>query len=172
MGSKKCEFEYPLKWESILNIIDTNRLHCLRRSDEQQQIYMQYLEDMKKHWVHPLDHVLHTKFQFAKVVSSSVNNSTLYEASPKIYHHETTRIQLCRNDYPYHLENNIQHWVLWKLSKEPITPEEIRDAKQQLHTNQTSVIATAHWVNPPHLKSLPEIDHVHIVCLLSTTSSA
>ena len=177
-----CEFEplsEPLKWDQILHIITSNRLHLLRRSKEQQAEYVKYFEEMKKHWAHPVDHVLHSKFDFGK---RKVRNSTalqtedvneLYEASPSLKEVTEVRTKLCKNEFPYYFEENVEHWVLWKL-KDGITNQEIQDAKDKLHTISSEqgggkkLVASAHWVNPPHLKSLPEIDHVHIVCLVSS----
>lgn len=168
-----CNFDYPLSWESILHIISTNRLHCLQRSKEQQQSYIQYLEEMKRCWIHPVDHILHTKFQFSKVALRSTeeeeeSSKLIYEASPKLGQVSESIIKLCPNEYPYHMEENIQHWVLWKLL-EPISHKEIHEAKQKLRNQHKTIIDTAHWVNPSHLKSIPEIDHVHIVCLHSNS---
>lgn len=171
--SEKCDFNYPLSWDSILQIISTNRLHCLRRSTEQQQTYVQYLEEMKIRWVHPVDHILHTKFQFERVVigadaQEKEESSIRYEASPKLHQVSESIIKLCPNDFPYHLEENVKHWVLWKLLK-PISHQEIHEAKQKLRNQHQSIVDIAHWVNPPNLKSIPEIDHVHIVCLFSSS---
>jgi hypothetical protein len=171
-NSVECGFNYPLSWESILQIISTNRLHCLRRSTEQQKIYLQYLDEMKVRWVHPVDHILHTKFQFERVVTGAEDRVKedlfiRYEASPKLHQVSDSIIKLCPNDFPYHLEENVRHWVLWKLL-EPISHQEIHEAKQKLRNQHKLIVDIAHWVNPPNLKSIPEIDHVHIVCLFSS----
>jgi hypothetical protein len=171
--SVECGFNYPLSWESILQIISTNRLHCLRRSTEQQKIYLQYLDEMKIRWVHPVDHILHTKFQFERVaigseVQEKEDSSIRYEASPKLHQVSEPIIKLCPNDFPYHLDANVKHWVLWKLL-EPISHHEIHEAKQKLRNQHKLIVDIAHWVNPPNLKSIPEIDHVHIVCLFSSS---
>ena len=102
----------------------------------------------------------------------------------------TTKLKLSLNDFPYYFEPGIQHFVLWKLGGE-VTPEEISQAKLDIWNGSQSTesipsssdqktpdnIETAcngeqvvnnhelflHWINPPHLKSLPGIDHVHIL---------
>jgi len=108
---------------------------------------------------------------------------------------------LVKNDFPYYLEDNIEHWCLWKLGAD-VTQEDIdwalgelkgdedalgidadtnadadadtnadvdanADADTTGDTNaNTSMFADVlYWINPVHLKSLPEIDHAHLVCL-------
>lgn len=80
---------------------------------------------------------------------------------------------LCRNDFPYYFQDDIEHWIVWKYSHEDsqgaISMLDIEWAIQQLKSNEYQsggkVLDTLYWVNPPHLKSIPSIDHAHILCL-------
>mmetsp|Transcript_35180 Transcript_35180/g.84885 ORF Transcript_35180/g.84885 Transcript_35180/m.84885 type:complete len:230 (-) Transcript_35180:12-701(-) len=99
----------------------------------------------------------------------------------------TAPLNLSLNDFPYYLAPGIQHFVLWKLGGW-ITPEEIAKAKSDILKGSRSPETTnntqrshciggkdnldqilndrgvfLYWINPPHLKSLPGIDHVHIL---------
>ena len=92
-----------------------------------------------------------------------------------------------RNDFPYYMAKNIYHYVLWKLhgicSDDDIAQAK-EDVKQELElgsdgedagdgeNGQAVVVDCLHWINPPHLKSLPDIDHVHILCLLQQRQRA
>jgi len=89
--------------------------------------------------------------------------------------HESKQLRICMNDFPYYFAPGIQHWVLWKLGGD-VTSDEILQAKkcifrddyQLKHIIHNDIIVNStevflHWVNPPHLKSLPGIDHVHIL---------
>ena len=88
-----------------------------------------------------------------------------------------TQLRFCPNDFPYYFESGIEHHVLWKLGGD-VTDEEVASAKAELLdlnsvgrelsaerleqiSNGTDVFLS--WVNPPSLKSLPGIDHVHIL---------
>ena len=45
------------------------------------------------------------------------------------------KMQLCLNDYPYHMESGIDHWILWKLGDQHvggILSEEIDRAKLKI----------------------------------------
>ena len=107
------------------------------------------------------------------------------------------RLAVLPNDFPYFVEDGIAHWVLWKLqpmdddNKDPngsgvdsscsssITEDDITHAKDVIR--ETSLAANdplfyncefLHWINPPELKSIPEIDHVHILCRLALTNKS
>ena len=95
----------------------------------------------------------------------------------------TQYLKLCINDFPYYYSPGIQHWILWKLGG-VVTSDEVADAKKVILRGISKNDAThhgrlkekedleeiitdhevfLHWVNPLRLKSLPGIDHVHIL---------
>jgi hypothetical protein len=73
---------------------------------------------------------------------------------------------LAMNDFPYYMEDGIEHWCLWKLGGGDVDEVDIKWAKKELNLrSQGDILEMLHWINPVHLKSLPEIDHAHIICL-------
>lgn len=82
------------------------------------------------------------------------------------------KIVLVENDFPYFLEDNIYHLILWKLHSN-IGDKDIGWAKHEAQLLlfkkgvKGTVVNILHWINPDYLKSLPEIDHVHLVCFVS-----
>ena len=98
---------------------------------------------------------------------------------------EYDTLKLCINDFPYYYLPGIQHWILWKLGGELPTSTELANAKKEILKESTSHLqhdptqgllkgnameriinddeVFLHWINPPHLRSLPGIDHVHIL---------
>ena len=84
--------------------------------------------------------------------------------------HDKTQIVLSLNDFPYYFEAGVEHWVVWKLG-DPISTIDIENGKMEIlrevgcsnvdFINDTSVFL--HWLNPPELKSLPDVDHIHIL---------
>ena len=87
--------------------------------------------------------------------------------------------RLVLNEYPYYVADGIEHWCLWKLGG-AVTEEEIVAAVDELKSNTTSTPTGTRmmvgrnnpkmedvltWVNPPHLQSIPAIDHAHILWL-------
>ncbi len=76
---------------------------------------------------------------------------------------------LVPNDFPYYFEDRVEHWCLWKLGGD-VTQEDVEIAIKDLG-NRKCYVEFMHWINPIDLKSLPDIDHVHIVCLREASNS-
>ena len=98
---------------------------------------------------------------------------------------ECDMLKLCINDFPYYYFPGIQHWILWKLGGEQPTLADLANAKKDIIKESTSQLLNdptqgllngnaleriindeevfLHWINPPHLRSLPGIEHAHIL---------
>jgi Protein of unknown function (DUF3605) len=166
------ELEYgyrtkPLEWAELMQIILVEKnLAKLSRSVEQQTEYMVYMRDLKSQWKSVRHFILHSKFGFKKrlISGSSLDDSAgdLWEAYPPASHIKEPRKVLVLNDFPYYNAPGIQHYILWKIGGD-VTDEEIDEAGRELWDKLGGVSDVLHWKNPPHLKSLPDIDHVHIL---------
>ena len=163
-------------WKEVKDIIKTSDLSLLRRNQEQEKDYQKFRSQLRKEWTSVLDYILVTKFDWRKEITDAKQWTAI---SPQDRYE--TRLVLCRNDFPYYMESNIDHWILWKLdgrsgigsNLNTITNNEIEQAKIDLCANKDNrfedrnvkILDILHWINPPHLKSLPDIDHVHILTL-------
>ena len=113
-------------------------------------------------------------------------------------------MSLVPNDFPYDVDEGIEHWCLWKIggasSTESISMGELAWAIRELRSSRAheiggsgciihrdgrtydvsrtsvndvgimrigTVLDALYWVNPPHLQSMPEIHHAHILVLRS-----
>ena len=154
----------PFEWEELVKIIAVDEdLAKLSRSVEQQKDYEIYRRELLKEWKTVVDHVLVSKFPstFEKRHDPEVDR---YVAHPPIEEAVATVEEpqqvLVPNDFPYYTQTGIEHWVLWKLGGE-CSDEDIQKAIEELKERFGDDIIC--WVNPPGLKSLPEIDHVHFL---------
>jgi len=180
----------PITWEQAIDIIEKKRdLSLLVRSDDRESEYASYKECLRGKWRSIEDHILHTKFNFEKkkvIVPSDENSSMkintqdvmisrnsfesgsgteLWAATPSLSEVTEVRKALRPNEFPYYFEDGIEHWILWKLF-DRVTEHDIDAAKQQLKKLKRpngEDIKMLHWINPPHLKTIPEIDHAHIL---------
>ena len=53
------------------------------------------------------------------------------------------------------------HYVIWKLGGW-VTNEDISDAIEKLR-HEIKFSEYIFYINPPHLKSIPDIEHAHVV---------
>jgi Protein of unknown function (DUF3605) len=151
----------PLLWDELVDIITVqNDLAKLSRSVEQQKQYEIYKRDLLREWRSVADHVLCSKFTpyFEKRMDVETRLSYSYPAISELKKVVKT---LVKNDFPYYMEDDIEHWILWKLGKS-CDDLDVAEAKQTLG-EQENLTEFLHWINPPHLKSLPEVDHLHIL---------
>ncbi|KAJ2372683.1 hypothetical protein IW150_004000 [Coemansia sp. RSA 2607] len=72
------------------------------------------------------------------------------------------------NDYPYSIPESTLHYIVW--SKVKLTPGTVPDAvvKQLFESRLDKEIGVGKYewvwfVNPPHLQSIPEVIHGHLI---------
>lgn len=168
-------------WDELVQIIQVEKdIAKLCRSIAQQRDYEIFKRDTLQQWKSILDYVLCTKF--CQIFSPQQQDDGRFVADPPpetVVAATSIRcdiataqlVQLLLNDFPYYTAPGIEHWVLWKLGA-PCTGVEIERAKETLirdHKFDSNKIL--HWVNPPNLQSLPNIDHVHIIGVVTDSAS-
>ena len=153
-----------LTWDELIQIVDKEKnLAKLSRSVEQQKEYTIATREIKRQWRSVYDHILHSKFGFEKRVVESDTQGPVWETYPPLSEVKTPQKVLVLNDFPYYNAPGIYHYVLWKIGGD-VTDLEIEEAREELCSTLGDVEDLLHWKNPPHLKSLPDIDHIHILC--------
>eukprot|EP00980_Cylindrotheca_fusiformis_P008649 scaffold1843_cov87-Cylindrotheca_fusiformis.AAC.5 len=165
----------PFSWEELYQIIVREQnLARLSRSVPQEEAYQLSLQNLKKEWKSTKDFILHSKFQLPYELDPETGK---YHVSAQKGKNEEVEpiLRVVPNDFPYYCELGIQHWVLWKWgSNASITDEDIDYAKTQIKAKlggNDAVEDMIYWENPPALKSLPEIAHVHFLVLATNTTT-
>lgn len=62
------------------------------------------------------------------------------------------------NDFPYNLTPDIQHLIIW-CNRGSFSPEEV---EAHVKEQQGDVYEALHFINSPHLRSIPDISHAHV----------
>ena len=156
----------PFSWSELQQIIvEEQDLAKLSRSVEQEETYLRFRQELLQEYASVYDHILHSKFGYPKRLDDQTPQR--WEAYPPSQQQQPPPppppiVVLVPNDFPYHTESGIEHWVLWKLH-EKVNQIDIDQAKEDLRQRLGDDVDLIHWENPPHLKSLPDIDHVHIL---------
>ena len=151
-----------LPWSALVEIIQVNQdVPKLRRSQADEALYQSAMANVRANYVSVTDYILATKFGLSTIVRDDGKKCVVHPPDKG-----QGRQQLVRNDFPYYFETNVEHWILWKYGGGlEISEEEIQQAKDDLIEQLGDVLEFLHWVNPPALKSIPDLDHVHILCL-------
>jgi Protein of unknown function (DUF3605) len=168
----------PLQWDEIVDIIYEQRdLPKMSRSRQQQFDYELFKRNTLLQWKSMTDFVLCTKFSniFTKKIVDNSEHGPRFVADPPIDRLPPglTLNKLVKNDFPYYMADGIEHWVLWKLGSDcSITDQDIQKAKENLSDRlQTEGVGMIHWINPFHLKSVPLIEHAHILGKVKSTTA-
>jgi hypothetical protein len=156
----------PFSWSELQDIVlKQQNLAKLSRSVAQEETYQRYCEELLQECRSVYDHILHSKFGYLKRFNATTERWEAYPPTTTATassRQKQPTIVLVPNDFPYYAEAGIEHWVLWKLHAS-IEEGEVDKAKADLKTRMGDVLDMIYWENPPHLKSLPDIDHVHIL---------
>jgi len=163
----------PFSWEELNQIIVKEKnLAKLSRSVSQEQGYQRALVKQRQEWRSTKDKILHSKFNLPMQLDKETQLYFVDETSANQQGQGVLR-KLVPNDFPYYCAPGIGHWVLWKYgANSAISSEDIDWAKESLlqlpsSTNDGGNVVEANnmisWENPPDMKSLPEINHVHIL---------
>lgn len=147
-----------LTWTELVQILRVEHdLAKMSRSQQQQHDYEVFRYHMKQQYVSSLDFILISKFGIA----ATKHEDNRWKAAQSLAHTKTPMARLVPNGFPYFVEDHIHHYIYWK-TKDSISEEEISAVKVNLRKDYEAV-DILHWVNPPALQSLPEIDHVHFL---------
>jgi len=175
-GRKLLDNAPPFGWSDLVQIVRQDQNYAaLYRSLEMQTKYVYHRDVQNEEWESFMDYILHDKFKYEKkrTIDTSENyDEGEYENDNKKWQAirpknlQNTRI-LVPNEFPYHVESNIEHWCLWRL-QDNVNDEDIEWALKELAKVDVA-LDTIHWTNPPHLQSVPEIYHAHILCLRRRT---
>jgi len=166
----------PFAWKELYQIcIVEKSLSKLSRSVIQQYEYQLYTRKIKYTYKTIIDHILCSKFHFEQRTDKETGllyaHPTLSQVQKEM--NPAYQIAVLPNEFPYYLADDVKHWVLWKLGSQPCTKDEIAEAKLAIQSKLHPVLVQdfIHWTNPLNLKSIPEIDHVHILCLIQKPST-
>jgi len=153
-------------WDELRQIIDTNNLSILKRKPSDLRRYME--------WTHL------TKAQYGSMVNYLLQHRLPWGAPPFTYNSsipfaDPSDYKVLMNDWPYGLEESINHIVIW--SKTPIsTNEKTGDVTEEsrrlineflkrtfvdrLDGDASRVMWFKNWVQ---LQSIRALEHVHVL---------
>ena len=140
-------------------------LEMMGRKSSDLEKYHNATKKMKETYVSVSDFIRIDKFNFSSSLDASTNKlqaSVPNSASPTT----APLLKLVVNDFPYNFSPDVTHMVLWKVGEGAITGSEIEAAVEELRREGAEECSW--WINPPHLKSIKDLDHAHILARKKT----
>jgi Protein of unknown function (DUF3605) len=159
----------PFSWQELQQIVVKDKdLSRLSRSVDTEERYARDRQSLLKEYETLYDHILYSKFQLPRTRHAlsgkwkvDTTTAALSTDHPQFNNND---VALVKNDYPYFVQDGIEHWVLWKLHAN-ITSDDVDQALSDLRSTygKDDIVDCIWWENPPSLKSLPDINHIHIL---------
>ena len=83
---------------------------------------------------------------------------------PDENHPEEEVAKITLNKYPYHFEKDVRHYVLWKLNGKITKTDVVKGIREVRKI--FDIMDWTYWVNPLYRKSIPGIEHAHVIVKL------
>ncbi|GAM27012.1 hypothetical protein SAMD00019534_101870 [Acytostelium subglobosum LB1] len=175
-------------WDELITIIAEGRVHELGRREDWLRRMWAHSDWIKQHYSTARDYILSLVFDFpivddgiealTPIASAAAQESgdvgepiSVTVAAPlkRVVTPDgpmEQRIIIRMNDFPYNIDENIRHCVLWCLH--PLTEEQAR-----YHLENTLGLGTYGkeylvFINPPHLQSIKDVFHYHVFIRIDT----
>ncbi|KAJ1719395.1 hypothetical protein LPJ53_005838 [Coemansia erecta] len=136
-------------WEEVRQIVAAERLDLLGRITEKELAYREDMQKIREEYCSVVAYIQQVKL--GDFIRDTVSEFLMIP-----------------NDYPYSLPDNTLHYIVW--SKIKLTPGTVPDAvvKQLFESRLDKEIGAEKYewvwfVNPPHLQSIPEVIHGHLI---------
>lgn len=156
--TKNCTRSNPFEWDELYELIVIQKdLAGLCRSRPVEESYIQHRQRLATTHDSIYDYILYSKFGLPRQWNDQTNRWHV----PLTTNSNNDKV-LVPNDFPYFTAPGIDHWVLWKLGAK-VNQEDIDQALETLQRQHNASSDILYWENPPHLKSLPGIDHIHLL---------
>lgn len=175
VGTRKLRIT-PMSWEEVMEILNAKKFGLLLRSEQQEVEYQAYRKRISREWRSIADFMLVRVFGFSPAIDEKTGKHFVEKDDAISVDGEKIKVgtvRLLLNDFPYFFDKGISHWCLWKYGGY-VTEDEIVEAKKAvqkklredcLEKSGSNLVDVLHWTNPARFRSIPEIDHVHILSL-------
>ncbi|KAJ2834555.1 hypothetical protein GGI24_000348 [Coemansia furcata] len=141
--------EREFTWDEIKQIVAAERLELLSRTTEQERVYTEHMQLLSQEHGSASAYVLKIK-----LASFIADDSREYLIIP--------------NDYPYALEPDMSHFIVWSKPKlaSGIVPAPVIKHMIGSYLDEHIGESKYEWtwfVNQPHLQSIPDVSHGHLI---------
>jgi hypothetical protein len=154
--------DHKLSWAEVQAIVRHKRFDLFGRLPGPLVVYLEFMSKVKQTYKTVGDYVLHSKFGYPcqpqRIIDDVVGgNSTtkLVALLPDTINNDIAIWD--KNDFPYALEDEIQHHLIWSHTP---PPEEVILKLIEKHLPGQEY---CYFVNPPSLRSVANVYHVHIL---------
>ena len=140
---------YKFNWEDVKEIVESEQYDIFYRNQESTNNYEKTKTEISNKYESMKDMIL---INFLNYNSKLTDNNKLVSFKDI----DSLRTNIIKNNFPYHVEDNISHLVLW--SREDLTDNQIKNILERKYKNQEYI----YFRNPAHIRSIPSVFHIQV----------
>eukprot|EP00747_Dinoflagellata_sp_TGD_P163235 gnl/TRDRNA2_/TRDRNA2_181694_c0_seq1.p1 gnl/TRDRNA2_/TRDRNA2_181694_c0~~gnl/TRDRNA2_/TRDRNA2_181694_c0_seq1.p1 ORF type:complete len:191 (-),score=43.84 gnl/TRDRNA2_/TRDRNA2_181694_c0_seq1:100-672(-) len=155
MAASHPPLERPLTWEEVAAAVDQGNLDLLGggRSAAQIDEYRSYKAEILKCWASVGDYMLVDVVGLLHDTRKDENGKKAAVMPEKLPNDLIWK----HNPFNYFMEEGIEHHCIWSMR-----PLQAVDLEEVMYRERPD--SEVLWfVNPPHLRSIPEVEHAHVI---------
>ncbi|KAJ1835986.1 hypothetical protein LPJ70_006177 [Coemansia sp. RSA 2708] len=144
-----------VSWERFKQLVDAKNLKPLGRSYAMQVTYEQHKIQMLREYGSIANYLIN--YALAEFIAETKTDG--FDAGAAL---AVGDFMFRANDFPYHLCDNVEHWVLW--CKKRLVPgfEAPAAAVEAIEQRFGRDVQWRYFVNPVHRQSVPQLSHAHV----------
>lgn len=135
-------------WETIKKYIEVNEGYKLTRTNESREEYNKFIDSLKK-YKSIKDYIYITYLKSESIIEN--NKICSIKKGMKKYN-------LCKNIYPYNVESNIKHYILWSIEDLEEKDDKINKIIKKFKGNCDYL----YFYNPKGKRSISDVFHIHV----------
>ncbi|ORX79022.1 hypothetical protein BCR32DRAFT_269730 [Anaeromyces robustus] len=158
--NKKVKMARPFHWEEMKYILDNNSVEIMVRNPADEIVYLNWMKVCKTKYGSINDFIKINVMGYSEIIDKKTGvklaDKPKYKTDNLIFESEDVYYVFRRNDFPYWLEPNIEHYVLW-------TSEEFtREHAGAIIKEKFPEYDTIYFSNTPEKKSVKGVCHYQI----------
>ncbi|KAJ2750224.1 hypothetical protein H4S06_004426, partial [Coemansia sp. BCRC 34490] len=155
VGGGRVGISDPVPWDRFKELVDSGDLEPLGRSYKMQDVYEEHLASTKRKYGSLANYLTRHVLPGLVAETEDPDFDPLAPLTPADF-------VFCINDYPYYLDDDAEHWVLWCKKRLPPGFDAPDAAVQAIVRKFGSAVEWRYFVNPVKKQSVPQLSHAHV----------
>jgi len=166
--NKKAKMARPFTWEEMKFLVEKNSVEVMVRTPADERVYMNWLKVLKSKYTSINDYIKIIVMGYSETVDEKTGAKTAgkpkFNTEKLIFESDDVYYVIRRNDFPYWLEPNIEHYVLWT------SVEFTREHAGKILNEKFPDSDLIYFTNTPDKKSVKGVCHYQIFVRPKETS--
>ena len=156
------KLDLPLTFEEIKQYVATDRTEEFKRNPKYDKLYAEHRVNTKEKYGSIYDKIMAVEMEYPTKTNEDGKLIVIREENDE-------KTVFAENLFPYFIEDDIEHNLVFSTFKDGLTDEEVNEFLKK-HIDH-DVYDVFWYENPPHMRSLPLLWHVQVFSRPKRTAS-